>query len=84
MRPSTHGRMNVHSMTLKTVTSRPATPIERNSLIGTVSSAENPMATVVAEMISVFPACSAAISAAGPGSYPSANASRNRLTMSNA
>ncbi len=62
--------MNVHSMTLKTVTSRPATPIERSSLIGTVSSAENPIATVVAETISVPPACPAAMSAAQPGSYP--------------
>ena len=30
--------MNVHSMTLKTVTSRPAIPMERSSLMGTVSS----------------------------------------------
>ena len=50
--------MNVHSMTLKTVTSRPAIPMDRSSLMGTVSSAENPIATVVAEMISVRPACS--------------------------
>ena len=83
-RPSTQGRMNVHNMTLKAVTSRPAIPMERSSLMGTISSAENPIATVVAEMISVRPACLAAISAAGPGSYPSANASRNRLTISNA
>jgi hypothetical protein len=71
-------------MTLKTVTNRPAIPMERSSLIGTVSNAENPIATVVAEIISVFPACPAAISAAWPGSYPSVNASRNRLTISNA
>jgi hypothetical protein len=76
--------MKVHSMTLKTVTNRPAIPMERSSLMGTVSSAENPIATVVAETISVPPACLAAISAAQPGSHPSANASRNRLTISNA
>ena len=67
-RPSTQGTMNVHSMTLKTVTNRPAIPMDRSSLMGTVNRAENPMATVVAEMISVRPACPAAISAAGPGS----------------
>ncbi len=43
-RPSTQGRMSVHSMTLKTVTSRPAIPMERSSLMGRVSSAENPIA----------------------------------------
>ena len=80
-----HPRKNEgHSITLKMVTSKPAMPIDRSSLMGTVSSAENPMATVVAEMISVFPACPAAISAAWPGEYPSFNASRKRLTISNA
>src|SRR5437016_6262671 len=32
-RPSTQGRMNVHSTTLRTVTSRPAIPMERSSLL---------------------------------------------------
>src|ERR1700753_3136368 len=83
-KPSTQGSTNVHSITLKIVTNRPAIPIERNSLIGTVRSAENPIATVVAEIAKVHPACHAARSAAQPGSYPSHNASRKRLTISKA
>jgi len=54
---STQGRMNVHSTTLRTVTSRPAIPMERSSLMAQSSNAENPIATVVAEISSVFPAC---------------------------
>ena len=72
------------SNTLIPATSTPATPIERISLIGTVKSARNPMATVEAEIRSVRPACRAARTEAEGPSFPAAIASRKRLTMSSA
>ncbi len=53
---STAGTRVFVSRTLIPATRTPATPIERISLMGTVSSARNPMATVEAEIRSVRPA----------------------------
>ena len=59
--PSTAGTSVLASSTLMPATRIPATPMERISLMGTVNSATNPMATVEAEMSSVRPAWRAAM-----------------------
>jgi hypothetical protein len=70
--------------TLMAATRNPARPMERISLMGTVSRARKPMATVEAEMRRVRPAWRAAITAQREVGWPVAMASRKRLTMSRA
>jgi hypothetical protein len=65
-------------------TKNPAIPMDRISLMGTVSSARNPMPTVDAEIASVWPAWRAAMTEATDGEFPDESASRKRLTISSA
>ena len=55
-RASNAGTIVLASNTLIPATTQPAIPMDRTSLIGTVSSARNPMATVDAGISSVRPA----------------------------
>ena len=82
---STAGTSVFVSNTLIAATTNPATPIERISLMGTVSRARNPMATVEAEIKerTTCLTCRYDREQWGP-LCPAEIASRNRLTMRSA
>ena len=83
-RESTAGSKVTERSREKSVTSRPATPIERCSESGIVSSAAKLIETGKAESRIVQPARRAASSAACRVPLPSASDSRKRLTVRSA